>query len=80
MSLENCRPISTPLSTTERLAREAGTTLGTKDYFRYCNIVGGLQYLTLTHPDLSVTVNKVCERTYGAPCVVLVINDNPYMD
>jgi hypothetical protein len=44
----------------KRLARETGTTLGTKDSFRYRNIVGGLQHLTLTRPDLSVTVNKVC--------------------
>jgi histone deacetylase 1/2 len=61
VSMENCRATSTPLATTERLARETGTTLGTEDSFRYRSIVGGLQYLTLTRPDLSFAVNKVCQ-------------------
>jgi histone deacetylase 1/2 len=45
----------------EHLARATGTTLGTEDSLRYHSIVGGLQYLTLTHPDLSFAVNKVCQ-------------------
>jgi histone deacetylase 1/2 len=61
VSMENCRATSTPLATTERLDRETGTTLGTEDSFRYRSIVGGLQYLTLTRPDLSFAVNKVCQ-------------------
>jgi histone deacetylase 1/2 len=61
VSMENCRATSTPLATTERLACETGTTLGTEDSFRYRSIVGGLQYLTLTRPDLSFAVNKVCQ-------------------
>ena len=61
VSMENCRPTSTPLSATEHLAREAGTPLGTEDSTRYRSIVGGLQYLTLTRPDLSYSVNKVCQ-------------------
>jgi hypothetical protein len=61
VSMENCRPTSTPLVTTEHLARESGVLLGTEDSTRYRSIVGGLQYLTLTRPDLSFAVNKVCQ-------------------
>ena len=31
------------------------------DVTEYCRIVGTLQYLTLTRPDLSYTVNTVCQ-------------------
>jgi histone deacetylase 1/2 len=61
VSIENCKATSTPLATTDRLSRETVTTLGTEDSFRYRSVVGGLQYLTLTRPDLSFAVNKVCQ-------------------
>jgi histone deacetylase 1/2 len=47
--------------TSERLARDTGTALSTDDAFRYRSVVGGLQYLTLTRPDISFAVNKVCQ-------------------
>jgi hypothetical protein len=61
VSMENCRPTLTPLATTENLARDTGTVSGTEDSFRYRSIVGGLQYLTHTRPDLAFAVNKVCQ-------------------
>jgi histone deacetylase 1/2 len=61
VSMENCKSTSTPLATGDRLSRESGTPLGTDDAFRYRSIVGGLQYLTLTRPDISFAVNKVCQ-------------------
>ena len=42
VSMENCKSTSTPLSSTERLARDTGALLGTEDSFRYRSIVGGL--------------------------------------
>ena len=42
VSMENCKPTSTPLVPTEQLARETGSPLGTEDSFRYRSIVGGL--------------------------------------
>ena len=61
VSMENWQPTSTLLATTERLARASGTPLSTADSFRYRSVVGGLQYLTLTRPDISFAVNKVCQ-------------------
>jgi histone deacetylase 1/2 len=59
--MENCNPTSTPLSATEQLARDTGTLLGADDSFRYRSVVGGLQYLTHTRPDISFAANKVCQ-------------------
>jgi len=61
VNMENCNPTSTPMVTTERLARDTGALLGTEDSFRYRSVVGSLQYLTLTRPDISFAVNKVCQ-------------------
>jgi histone deacetylase 1/2 len=61
VNMENCNPTSTPLRATEQLARNTGTLLGADDSFRYRSVVGGLQYLTLTRPDISFAVNKVCQ-------------------
>nr|XP_040249224.1 uncharacterized mitochondrial protein AtMg00810-like [Aegilops tauschii subsp. strangulata] len=61
VSMENCKPTSTPLSTSEQLARVSGRPLSIDDSFRYRSVVGGLQYLTLTRPDISFAVNKVCQ-------------------
>ena len=61
VSMENCRATSTPLAAGDRLARESGTPFDADDSFRYRSVVGGLQYLTLTRPDLSFAVNKVCQ-------------------
>jgi histone deacetylase 1/2 len=61
VNMENCKSTSTPLSTSESLSRVSGTMLGSEDSFRYRSVVGGLQYLTLTRPDISFAVNKVCQ-------------------
>jgi hypothetical protein len=37
------------------------TLLSAKDATKYKSIVGALQYLTLTRPDLAYSVNKVCQ-------------------
>jgi hypothetical protein len=56
-----CKAINTPLSTLERLSAHVGELLGPNDTINYRSLVGGLQYLTLTRPDLSFSVNKVCQ-------------------
>jgi histone deacetylase 1/2 len=59
--LRGCSPAPTPFSSTKQLSLTDGTPLGPEDSTRYQNIVGALQYLTLTRPDLSYSFNKVCQ-------------------
>jgi histone deacetylase 1/2 len=49
------------MSSTEILSLIDGNPLGSNDVTTYRSIVGALQYLTLTRPDLSYSVNKVCQ-------------------
>ena len=60
-NMHDCKPVATPMCPTEKLSREAGRVLNEEDSFRYQSTVGGLQYLTLTRPNLSFAVNKVCQ-------------------
>jgi len=39
--------------------------LGPKDSTRYRSVVGALQYLTLTRPDIAFAVNKVCQYLHA---------------
>jgi hypothetical protein len=59
--MANCKPCTTPLSTSEKLKLGSGNLLSLEDATRYRSIVRALQYLTLTRPDLSFSVNKVCQ-------------------
>jgi histone deacetylase 1/2 len=61
VNMENCNPAPTPLVRSERLARDSGALLGPEDSSRYRSVVGSLQYLTHTCPDISFVVNKVCQ-------------------
>ncbi|XP_072149133.1 retrovirus-related Pol polyprotein from transposon RE2 isoform X2 [Setaria viridis] len=60
-SMVNCKPCSTPIFITEKLSAYEGTTLSAEDATRFRSIVGALQYLTLTRPDIAFAVNKVCQ-------------------
>ncbi|WVZ94141.1 hypothetical protein U9M48_040073 [Paspalum notatum var. saurae] len=57
--LQNCKPMPIPLAISEKLSAKDGEFLDDAAATRYRNLVGGLQYLTLTRPDLSFAVNKV---------------------
>jgi histone deacetylase 1/2 len=59
--MDKCKSIDTPLSSTEKLSIVEGQRLGPEDSTRYKSLVGALQYLTLTRPDISFAVNKVCQ-------------------
>jgi hypothetical protein len=60
VGMSECKPVATPLSTSEKLSRHEGTPLGPNDATKYRSVVGALQYLTLTRPDIAYSVNKVC--------------------
>ena len=67
--MTECKSVSTPLSTSEKLSLHEGSLLGQDDATRYRSIVGALQYLTLTRPDIAFSVNKVCQFLH-APTTV----------
>jgi histone deacetylase 1/2 len=56
-----CSPVTTPMSSSERLCSADGDVLSSEEATKYRSLVGGLQYLTWTRPDLSFVVNKVCQ-------------------
>jgi hypothetical protein len=60
-----CKPVGTSLSSSEKLSAHVRELLGPMDATHYRNIVGGLQYLTLTRPDLAFSVNKVCQYLHA---------------
>jgi histone deacetylase 1/2 len=69
VNMSDCKPVSSPLSTSEKLSAFEGTPLGPNDVTRYRSIVGALQYLTLTRPDISFPVNKVCQYLHAPKTV-----------
>jgi hypothetical protein len=55
-----CSPVTMPMSSSEWLCSADGDVLSFEEAPQYRNLGGGLQYLTITRPDLSFVVNKVC--------------------
>jgi histone deacetylase 1/2 len=69
VNMSNCKSISTPMATSEKLSIHDMEKLGPQDSTRYRSIVGGLQYLTFTRPDISFAVNKVCQFLHSPSLV-----------
>jgi hypothetical protein len=63
--MKNCKHVGTPLSMSEKLSIEWGTWLGEQDNMKYRSIVGALQHITLTQPDISYSVNKVSQFSHA---------------
>jgi hypothetical protein len=57
--MSKCKPVDILMSTSEKLSAHVVEALGPQDATSYRSIVGGLQYLTLTLPNLAFAVNKV---------------------
>lgn len=60
-NMANCKSVSTPMSVTAKLTKDYGKLLTEDEAFKYRSMVEGLQYLTLTRPDISFAINKVCQ-------------------
>jgi hypothetical protein len=61
VGMQDCKAMRTPLPTDEKLSLSDGDLLTSDDVINYHSVVGALQYLTLTLPDISFSVNKVCQ-------------------
>ena len=57
------------MSSSEKLSLTEGQLLDQDDSTKYRSLVGALQYLTFTRPDISFAVNKVCQFLH-APTIV----------
>ena len=55
----HAKPVSTPLPSSPKLTLNSSTTLS--DPHEYRMIVGSLQYLALTRPDISYAINKLSQ-------------------
>lgn len=53
------KPVSTPMATTPKLSVKSGTPLS--DPSEYRKVVGSLQYLAFTRPDISYAVNRLSQ-------------------
>jgi len=57
--MSSCKPVDTPSSPSSALTTLSGSPYS--DSTKYRQIVGALQYLTFTRPDICYAVNKVCQ-------------------
>jgi histone deacetylase 1/2 len=71
VNMTNCTGTPTPLSLPEKISTREGVLLGLKDITKYKSMVGALQYLTLTRPDISYAINKVCQYLHAPKIVYL---------
>jgi hypothetical protein len=69
INMQICKTFNTPLSVSDKLSLTDGEVLSGDDSTRYRSIVGSLQYITLTRPDIAFSVNKVCQFLH-APTTV----------
>lgn len=54
VGMKGCKPVATPLSVTEKLSAYEGEPLDVENATKFRSIVGALQYLTLTRPDIAL--------------------------
>ena len=54
----NCHPVATPVDTKAKISALEGSPALDAPFYR--SIIGALQYLTLTKPDLQYAVQQVC--------------------
>lgn len=55
----DCKPCSTPIADRAKLPNQDGTLLS--DLSKFHHLLGSLQYLTLTRPDVAYAVNHISQ-------------------
>ncbi|KAL6321916.1 hypothetical protein AAG906_035626 [Vitis piasezkii] len=61
-NMSDCKPCHKPMSTSPPLSKLSGDPLSNAE--QYSQVVGSLQYITLTRPDISFSVNKLSQFMY----------------
>lgn len=59
--LDSCNSHMTPCQSGLKLYEDGGTPLSPSDASQFRSLVGCLQYLTFTRPDIAYVVNSVCQ-------------------
>nr|GEW33846.1 hypothetical protein [Tanacetum cinerariifolium] len=62
--LSNCNPVSSPMVTLSSLSLDDSTAFS--NLVKYRQVVGSLQYVTLSRPDIDFAVNKVCQYMHAS--------------
>jgi hypothetical protein len=65
--MQSCKSAMAPLSSTKKLLARGGNP--SEDATKYRSIDGILQYLTLSQPDISFSVNKVCQYLHSSTTI-----------
>lgn len=65
-NMTNCISVSTPMLPSTKLVALDSTSV--EDLTLYRSIVNSLQYLLFTRPDLSFSINRVCQYMHS-PCI-----------
>jgi histone deacetylase 1/2 len=65
-----CKAVDTPLSVADKLSFTDGEVFNSEDATRYRSIVGALQYIMYTRPDIAFSVNKVCQFLHAPTTAV----------
>lgn len=60
--MADAKPSRSPCAADSKLSRFDGEVL--PDNTKYRNVVGSLQYCTLTRPDIAYSVNQLCQHLY----------------
>ncbi|XP_042983205.1 uncharacterized mitochondrial protein AtMg00810-like [Carya illinoinensis] len=61
--MHNSKAVSTPMSVSSKISAFDGSSF--EDPHLYRSVVGSLQYLSFTRPDISFAVNKVCQYMHN---------------
>jgi len=57
--MQAAKPLPTPVQTNLRLQKDVSPVMHDPSMFR--SVMGALQYILITHPELPYAVNKVCQ-------------------
>lgn len=60
-NMDTSKGVPTPMLPTDKLSLHTVDLLSPADATKFRNVVGALQYLSLTRPDISFSVNRVCQ-------------------